>query len=96
MKPESRDALLGAITKARRWIEDFRFGRVDSFAEIAKREAVGERQIRLLAPLAFISPRIVAAIVEGTAPTDLTVTGLAKALPYSWSEHEQSIGFHKC
>jgi transposase len=25
--------------------------------------------------------------------TDLTVTGLVKALPYSWAEQESSIGF---
>jgi site-specific DNA recombinase len=86
MKPESRDALLIAIAKARKWIEDIRFGHLASFAEIAEREAVGERHIRLLAPLAFLSPRIIAAIVHGTAPADLTVTGLAKALPYSWAE----------
>jgi site-specific DNA recombinase len=55
MKPESRDALLGAIAKARRWIEDLRLGHVDSFAEIAEHEALGERHIRLLAPLAFES-----------------------------------------
>jgi len=52
----------------------------------------GERHIRLLAPLASVSPRIIAAIVDGTPPADLTVTGLAKALPYSWAEQEQSIG----
>jgi site-specific DNA recombinase len=52
----------------------------------------GERHIRLLAPLAFLSPRIIAAIVDGTAPADLTVTGLAKALPYSWIEQEQRVG----
>src|SRR5260370_26970820 len=77
---------------ARGWIDDIRLGRIASFAEIAKREAQGERNIRLLAPLAFVSPRIIAAIVDGTAPADLTVTGLAKALPYSWAEQEQSIG----
>jgi site-specific DNA recombinase len=92
MKPESRDALLSAIAKARGWIDDIRLGRITSFAEIAKREAQGERHIRLLTPLAFVSPRIIAAIVDGTAPADLTVTGLAKALPYSWPEQEQSIG----
>ena len=48
------------------------------FAEIAEREAQSERHIRLLVPLAFLSPRIVVAIVNGTAPADLTVTGLAK------------------
>ncbi len=91
MKPESRDALLAAIAKARGWIDDIRVGAIGSFAEIAEREAQGERHIRLLAPLAFLSPRIIAAIVDGTAPADLTVTGLAKALPYSWIEQEQSI-----
>ena len=92
MKPESRDALLTAIAQARRWIEDIRLGRIVSFAEIAEREAQGERHIRLLAPLAFVSPRIIAAIVDGTAPADLRVTGLAKALAYSWAEQEQSVG----
>jgi site-specific DNA recombinase len=74
MKPESREALLTAIAKAREWIDDIRSGRFSSFAEIAEQEAVGERHIRLLAPLAFLSPRIIAAIVDGTAPADLTVT----------------------
>ena len=91
LKPESRDALLAAVAKARGWIEDIRLGRVASIAEIAKREGQGERHIRLLSPLAFVSPRIIAAIADGTAPADLTVTGLAKALPYSWAEQEQSI-----
>jgi site-specific DNA recombinase len=44
-----------------------------------------------VAPLAFLSPRIIAAIADGTAPADLTVTGLAKALPYPWAEQERSI-----
>jgi hypothetical protein len=92
MKPESRDALLTTIAKARRWIEDIRLGRFASFAEIAEREGLGERHIRLLAPLAFLSPRLIAAIADGTAPADLTVTGLAKALPYSWAEQERTIG----
>jgi hypothetical protein len=36
-------------------------------------------------------PRIIAAIVDGTAPADLTVTSLAKTLLYSWCEQERSI-----
>jgi hypothetical protein len=91
MKPSSRDALLAAIAKTRSWIEDIRLGRVAALAEIAQREGQVERHIRLLAPLAFLSPRIIAAIYDGTAPADLTVTGLAKALPYSWAEQERSI-----
>jgi hypothetical protein len=43
-------------------------GRAASFAAIARREGKAERHVRLLAPLAFVSPRIVAAIPDGTAP----------------------------
>ena len=43
MRPESQDALLAAIAKARGWIDDIRLGRIGSFAEIAEREAQGER-----------------------------------------------------
>jgi site-specific DNA recombinase len=52
---------------------------------------VGERHIRLRAPLAFLSPRIIAVIADGAAPADFTVTSLAKALPYSWAEQERAI-----
>jgi hypothetical protein len=43
-----------------------------------------ERHIRLVMPLAFIPPRTVAAIIDGTALHDATVTALAQAVPYRW------------
>jgi len=90
MSPESRDALLAAIAKARGWIEDLRLGRIVTLAEIAERECIGQRHVRLLAPLAFVAPRIVAAIAEGNAKAHLTVTTLAKALPCSWAKQEHA------
>jgi len=39
-----------------------------------------------------VSPRIVAAILDGTAPAHLTATVLARALPRSWAEQEQKLG----
>jgi hypothetical protein len=92
IKPGRRDALLIAIAKARQWIDDLAHGRAASFAVIARREGKVERHIRLLAPLAFVSPRIVSALLEGTAPTDLTITKLVRALPYSWPEQERRVG----
>jgi site-specific DNA recombinase len=92
LKPETRDAVLLAIAKARAWVDDLIEHRVASFAEIAAREGKGERHIRLLAPLAFVSPSTIAALIDGTAPADLTVTGLARTLPYSWTEQERLIG----
>jgi hypothetical protein len=45
----------------------------------------------LFAPLTFLWPRIIPAIVDGTAPADLTVASLAKALPYSQTQQERGI-----
>jgi site-specific DNA recombinase len=84
LKQETRDAILAAVTKARSWIDGIASGRVQSFAEIAEREGKVERHIRLLTPLAFIPPRTLAAIIEGTGPHDATVMALAQALPYRW------------
>ncbi len=92
LDPLARDTLLTAIARARCWMDDLVEGRVRSFQEIAKSEGKVERHIRYLAPLAYLSPRIVEAIANGTAPADLTVTSLARALPHSWAEQEQRLG----
>ena len=91
IKVGRREALLIAIAKARQWIDDLAHGRAASFAVIARREGKAERHIRLLAPLAFVSPRIVSALLDGTAPADLTLTKLARALPYCWAEQERRV-----
>jgi site-specific DNA recombinase len=84
LKQEARDAVLLAVAKARAWIDDLASGRTRSFDEIAEREGKVERHIRLLTPLAFIPPRTLAAIIDGTGPHDATVTALAQAVPYRW------------
>lgn len=89
--PQARTALLTAIAKARNWIDDVLAGRAGSFAEIAHREQKGERHIRLLAPLAFVSPKVINAITAGSAPASLTVSALARSLPHLWSEQEKQF-----
>ncbi|MGE0769307.1 MAG: recombinase family protein [Hyphomicrobiaceae bacterium] len=84
IKPEYRDALLLAIAKARRWVNDLAEGRVASLHDIAKAEGKVERHIRLLAPLAFVSPMIVRAIAAGESDRTLTVVGLAKKGDERW------------
>jgi site-specific DNA recombinase len=94
MAPSRRDALLIAIAKARQWMDDLAHARAASFAVIARREAKVERHIRLLAALAFVSPRIVSALLEGCVPVDLTLTKFVRAVPWSWAEQERRVGLH--
>jgi Resolvase, N terminal domain len=80
------------VAKARAWMSDLAEGRAASFEEIARRENKVERHIRYLAPLAFVSPRIVEVIANGDVPDDLTVSTLARTLPHSWAEQERKLG----
>jgi site-specific DNA recombinase len=89
---ETIETLLIAIAKARAWMSDLAEGRAASFDEIAQRENKVERHIRYLAPLAFVSPRIIEAIANGNAPADLTVSTLARKMPHGWAEQERKLG----
>src|SRR5438309_292773 len=92
IKAWRREAALIAIAQCSEWIDGCVHGRAARFAVIARREGKAERHIRLLAPLAFVSPRIVSALLDGTAPADLTLTKLARALPYCWAQQERRVG----
>jgi DNA invertase Pin-like site-specific DNA recombinase len=92
LDPRDREALLTAIAKARSWMDDFIDGRAHSFEEIAEREQKVARHIRFLAPLAFLSPRIIDAIANGDVPASATVSGLVRSLPHNWAEQEQLFG----
>ena len=81
-----------AIAQARSWVDELANGCPRSFAVLARRQGKAERHIRLLLPLAFLSPRIVSALLDGTAPADLTISALARALPWSWAEQERRLG----
>jgi site-specific DNA recombinase len=82
LDPATSEVLLIAIARARSWTDDLTEGRASSFVDIARREGKVERHIRKLASVAFVSPRLVEAIANGSAPADLTVTTLARALPH--------------
>jgi site-specific DNA recombinase len=91
MSDADRDLLLTAIAKARRWVDDLAEGRAGSFAEIAQREGKVERHVRFLAPLAFVSPRTISAIANGSVSA-IKVTDLAKAAVHSWTAQELRLG----
>ena len=90
---ESRESLLSAIAKARLWLNEIIEGNVKSFTEIAQREDRGERYIRMLVTLAFVSSELLDAILDGRARMT-PVTTLVQTLPCSWKE--QALMFVIC
>ena len=90
MDDKTRTTILTAIVKARGWIDAMLQDSSIDFAAIAKKEALAERHVRFLTPLAYISPHIIEAIADGRAPADMTVSTLARALPMNWVAQESA------
>ena len=87
----TRETLLSAIARSRRWMDQILTGKITSFEAIAETENLAVRHVRYLVPLAYLSPRIVTAIIDGAAPASLTVSSLARALPHSWAAQEKAF-----
>ncbi len=93
MDEATRSTLLMAIARSQAWVDTITADRTPDFTTISGRENLAERHFRFLAPLAYLSPRIIEAIAEGRAPADLTVTRLVRGLPMVWAEQEKQLGF---
>ncbi|WP_018409671.1 recombinase family protein [Methylocystis rosea] len=89
MDEVSRTALLRAVARARGWIDAMAKDPTLDFSTIATREGLGARYVRRLASFAYLSPKIVDAIADSRAPTNLTATRLLSDLPLSWAEQER-------
>jgi hypothetical protein len=80
------------LGRALTWLEDIHAG--VRMEEIAERENLSSRFIRDRLQMAFLSPRIMDAILKGTQPAHLTSNTFVRAdIPLDWSEQERLFGF---
>jgi hypothetical protein len=83
-------ALIKAIARGRAWFEQLATGRARSLHELAKRDGISRRYIRRLVGLAFLSPELVEAILQGRQSVELTATRLTELdLPLDWTEQHK-------
>ena len=85
-------ALIKAIARGRAWFEELAIGRARSLQELARRDGITRRYIRRLVGLAFLSPELVEAILQGRQPVELTTTRLTEIdLPLDWTEQQKLL-----
>ena len=85
-------ALIKAIARGRAWFEELAIGRARSLQELAKRDGISRRYIRRLVGLAFLSPQLIEAILQGRQPVALTATRLTELdLPLDWTEQQKLL-----
>jgi DNA invertase Pin-like site-specific DNA recombinase len=85
-------ALIKAIARGRAWFEELATGHARSLQELAKRDRISRRYIRRLVGLAFLSPQLVEAILQGRQPVELTATRLTELdWPLDWTEQHKLL-----
>ncbi|EJF93761.1 recombinase family protein [Bartonella tamiae] len=86
--PEQDQALIKSLVKAHQWLNTMKQGQ--TFASIATQENINESYIRSRIPLAFLSPKLQKAILNGNQPIDLTLEKLVRCkIPLDWAKQEQ-------
>jgi hypothetical protein len=91
IRAETRAKLITAIAQGRRWLNELISGTVTSTQEIADRQRCSIRQVNRAITLAFLSPRIVEAAIEGRLPRGIGVTSI-RHLPAEWSKQHAVLG----
>ncbi len=92
MAPQPDPHLRCMLIRAHGWARDLKAG--VQLMEIARRESVPGAFIRTRAQLAFLSPKIQTAILDGTQPPELTLKRLVSVThSLDWAEQERMFGF---
>ncbi len=93
-EPESAPdkILIRRLAEAHRCVGRLRTG--VPLSDLARDAGHSGSYLRTRMQLAFLSPRIQAAILEGAQPPDLTLERIVRAgVPLDWSEQERLFGF---
>lgn len=93
MRPRRIDRELILVhARARSWTRMLCRGEFADTAEIAQRYGLSDPHVRRLLRLAYLTPNIVEAIVEGRQPRTLTVKLLLQGIPLDWSDQLSAFG----
>ena len=83
--------LISAIARGRRWLDEIMTGSITDAEQLAKREQCTVRQINLTLSLAFLSPQLVKAAVQGRLPRGINIERLRDPDP-NWAKQFQDLG----
>ena len=91
IRSETRARLVAAIARGRRWLDELITDPTTGADSIAKRENCSVRKINMTISLAFLTPDLVKAAIDGRLPHGMGVARLTD-LPAEWSRQYQMLG----
>ena len=92
IRSETRARLIAAIAKGRYWLDELIRGGITDVEEIAATENCTVRQVNMTISLAFLTPNLVQAAVEGRLPRGIGIASLRDATA-EWSLQRARLGF---
>jgi len=92
--PEPDPALIKALAHVHRWLDALHAGQ--TLSHIARKQPCTQPFIRTRLQLAFLSPSIQKAIMDGTQPVSVTLETIVRTgVPPDWSEQAETFGFER-
>jgi hypothetical protein len=80
-----------ALVRGHRWLAMLGSGEAKSMKEIALREGVDDSYVSRMVNLTTLAPDIVAAILDETLPSEVTLFELAAGTPVLWDEQRGRV-----
>jgi site-specific DNA recombinase len=81
------ESLIQSVVRAHGWVRSLHDGAYGSIEELAKASDLHPKVVRQALRLAFLSPDVTSAILEGGRPKGPALARIPKLLPFSWAEH---------
>ncbi len=91
MRVKARIALIDALRKAHRWLDELLIDPRETIEALASREKRTERSIRMTLSLAVVAPDINKAAIDGRLPLGFGMKRLVD-LPMAWPEQWRVLG----
>jgi hypothetical protein len=85
------EVLVQSVVRAHAWAKSFRDGTYQSVENLAEASCLHPKVVRQALRLAFLSPEVTSAILEGRHPPALSLAQIPKLLPLAWAEHRQLL-----
>jgi len=93
IRSETRATLIAAIARGRRWLDEIVTTPGTTAETIAEREGCSPRKVNMTISLAFLSPALVKAALDGRLPRGIGATRLCDMAP-EWSRQHLALGLN--
>jgi site-specific DNA recombinase len=84
--------LVQSIVRAHAWYQSLLNGTRGSVEELADADGLHPKVIRQTLRLAFLSPAVTSAVLQGKQPAGLSLAQIPKLLPLPWAQQQRLLG----